>query len=306
MTAVEKRKKFQGLKAFLSNGKARVGLIIFLFFVLMAIFAPVLAPYNPSDTNFAQLAAPSWRHWLGTTGNGEDVLSQFIWGSRTSLTVGMLAGLLTTTVAVLIGMYPGYRGGWIDNVLDTITSIFMVIPSMPLIIVIASYIHSSGPYVIVFVIGFTGWAGGARTLRSQTLTYRNRDFITAAKLSGASELGILLGEILPNMLSLIIHVLMGGIIGGIMSEAFLEFLGLGNSSVISWGTMMYWADAGGAMLMGAWWWLLPGGLAIAVVGMSMALMNYGIDQVTNPRLNTTPKEKVRKSSKSGGVEVVKP
>ncbi len=306
MTAVEKRKKFQGLKAFLSNGKARVGLIIFIFFVLMAIFAPVVSPYNPSDTNFAQLAAPSWRHWLGTTGNGEDVLSQLIWGSRTSLTVGMLAGVLTTVVAVLIGMYPGYRGGWIDNVLDTITSIFMVIPSMPLIIVIASYIHSSGPYVIVFVIGFTGWAGGARTLRSQTLTYRNRDFIIAAKLSGASELGILLGEILPNMLSLIIHVLMGGIIGGIMSEAFLEFLGLGNSSVISWGTMMYWADAGGAMLMGAWWWLLPGGLAIAVVGMSMALMNYGIDQVTNPRLNTTPKEKVRKSSKSGGVEVVKP
>lgn len=143
-------------------------------------------------------------------------------------------------------------------------------------------------------------------LRSQTLTYRNRDFIVAAKLSGASELGILLGEILPNMLSLIIHVLMGGIIGGIMGEAFLEFLGLGNSSVISWGTMMYWSDVGGAMLLGAWWWLLPGGLAIAVFGMSMALMNYGIDQVTNPRLNTTSKEKVRKPSKSGGVEIVKP
>lgn len=303
---VEKHKRFQSLKAFLSNGKARVGLIIFLFFVLVAIFAPVLSPYSPSDTNFAQLAPPSWHHLLGTTGNGEDVLSQLIWGSRTSLTVGMLAGALSTAIAILIGMYPGYRGGWIDNVLDTATNIFMVIPSMPLIIVIASYIHSSGPYVIVLVIGLTGWAGGARVLRSQTLTYRNRDFIVAAKLSGASELGILLGEILPNMLSLIIHVLMGGIIGGIMGEAFLEFLGLGNSSVISWGTMMYWSDVGGAMLLGAWWWLLPGGLAIAVFGMSMALMNYGIDQVTNPRLNTTSKEKVRKPSKSGGVEIVKP
>ena len=306
VTPVEKRKRFQSLKAFLSNGKARVGLVIFVFFLLTAIFAPVVSPYDPNDTNFAQLAAPSARHWLGTTGNGQDVLSQLIWGARTSLTVGILAGVLSTAVAVLIGMYPGYRGGWIDNVLDTVTNIFMVIPSMPLIIVIASYIHSSGPYELVFVIGLTGWAGGARVLRSQALTYRNRDFVVAAKLSGASELGILFGEILPNMLSLIIHVLMGGIIGGIMSEAFLEFLGLGNSSVISWGTMMYWADTGGAMLMGAWWWLLPGGLAIAVVGMSMALMNYGIDQVTNPRLNTASKKKTRKSPKPGGVEIVKP
>jgi len=305
LASPEKPKRFQALKSFLSNGKARVGLVIFLLFLFVAIFAPVVAPYDPSDTNFVQLAAPSWHHLLGTTGNGQDVLSQLIWGSRTSLSVGMLAGVLTTVVAVLVGMYPGYRGGWIDQVLDTITNIFMVVPSMPLIIVIVSYIHSSGPYIIVLVIGLTGWAGGARTLRSQTLTYRNRDFIVAAKLSGASELGILLGEILPNMLSLIIHVLMGGIIGGIMSEAFLEFLGLGNSTAVSWGTMMYWADAGGAMLLGAWWGLLPGGLAIAVFGSSMALMNYGIEQGTKPRLNLIPKEKIHRLIRWGGVKIDK-
>lgn len=292
--------RFKTFMLFLRNPKARTGLILFSLFILMAVFAPWIAPYDPQATIFAPLEPPTWQHWLGTTGTGQDVLSQFIWGARTSLSVGIGAGVLSTFLAVLIGMLPGYKGGWVDRVFDTITNIFLVIPGLPLIIVITSYIHSAGPLVIIAVIGGTGWAGGARIFRSQALTYVSRDFVVAAKLAGASDLWILFREILPNMLSLIISSLMFGTIGGILAEAGLEFLGLGNVSVISWGTMMYWSDAGGSLLMGAWWWLVPGGLGIAIFGMSLALMNFGIDQVTNPRLrDTAPPEKTsgRKSRK---------
>ncbi|WP_235587057.1 ABC transporter permease [Ferroacidibacillus organovorans] len=215
------------------------------------------------------------------------------------MSIGLLAGFISTVLSVLIGMYPGYRGGWLDRIFDTLTNVFLVIPGLPLIIVISSYVHSTGPWVIVFVIGLTGWAGGARVLRSQTLTYRNRDFISAAKLGGASELRILVWEIIPNMLSLIISNFMFGTLGAILAEAGLEFLGLGNVSVVSWGTMLYWSDSGGALLMGAWWWLLPEGLAIALFGMSLALMNFGIDQLTNPRLRKDHGNLKKQTGKEG-------
>lgn len=289
----------RGFRNFLKDTRAKIGITIFIFFVLIAILAPVLTPYNPNDNNFAPLMPPSAKHWLGTTGNGQDVFSQFVWGARTSLSIGLLAGFISTVLSVLIGMYPGYRGGWLDRIFDTLTNVFLVIPGLPLIIVISSYVHSTGPWVIVFVIGLTGWAGGARVLRSQTLTYRNRDFISAAKLGGASELRILVWEIIPNMLSLIISNFMFGTLGAILAEAGLEFLGLGNVSVVSWGTMLYWSDSGGALLMGAWWWLLPEGLAIALFGMSLALMNFGIDQLTNPRLRKDHGNLKKQTGKEG-------
>ena len=280
---------------FLNNPKAKVGVILFLLFVLMAVFAPWIAPYNPEATIFQPLAPPSWQHWLGTTGSGQDVLSQFIWGARTSLTIGIGSGVLSTLIAILVGMFPSYKGGWIDRIFDTIVNIFLIIPGLPLMIVITSYLHSSGPFVIIAVIGGTGWAGGARIFRSQALTFVSRDFVVAAKMSGASDLWILFFEILPNMLSLIISSLMFGTLGGILAEAGLEFLGLGNVNAVSWGTMLYWSDAGGALLMGAWWWLVPGGVGIALFGMSLALMNFGIDQVTNPRLRDS--RRTKKSTK---------
>ena len=308
VTAQAKRKarsaRSKSLRAFFRNPKARIGFVIFAIFMLMAIFAPLIAPYSPTATLFSPLSAPSWRHWLGTTGTGQDVLSQFIWGARTSLTVGVGAGALSTLIAVLMGMLPAYKGGWVDRTFDTITNIFLIIPGLPLIIVITSYIHNSGPYVIILVIGFTGWAGGARVFRSQALTYVARDFVVAAKLAGASDLWILFKEILPNMLSLIVSSLMFGTLGGILAEAGLEFLGLGNVSVVSWGTMLYWSDAGGALLMGAWWWLVPGGLGIALFGMSLALMNFGIDQVTNPRLRDASPVKQKKKKVAVKGEVV--
>ncbi|MHB1683687.1 MAG: ABC transporter permease [Bacilli bacterium] len=272
------------LRRLLKNRKARVGLVIMSVFVFIAVFAPWIARYNPQDTNFGLLEAPNAKHWFGTTGLGQDVFSQFVWGTRASLSVGVSASVLSTILAVLFGMFPGYRGGVFDRIMATFTNIFMVIPGLPLMIVAAAYVHETSSLVMILIIGLTGWAGRARVLRSQTMTLANRDFVWVARMSGASDLRILMKEILPNMLSLFAASLMYGILGAILAEAGLEFLGLGNLTAVTWGTMLYWANNGGAVLNGAWWWLMPGGLGIAVFGTSMALMNFALDEVTNPRL----------------------
>ena len=286
---------FWWLKLLWTNRKARIGFIIFIVFILIAILAPLVARYSPTATHFTPLEPPNARHWFGTTGLGQDVYAQFIWGTRASLIVGFGASLISTFLAVGIGMYPAYRGGVFDRIMATFTNIFLVIPGLPLMIVAAAYIHEGSSLALTVIIGLTGWAGRARVLRSQTLTLANRDFVWAARLSGASDRRILVHEILPNMLSLFLASLLYGILGAILAEAGLEFLGLGNLTGVNWGTMLYWANNGGAVLNGAWWWLLPGGLAIAVFGTSLALMNFALDEVTNPRLHQsqrTPKERL--------------
>jgi peptide/nickel transport system permease protein len=273
------------------------GVAILAVFVLMAILAPVLTPYSPSQTGFQTMAAPSARHWLGTTASGQDVLSQFLYGSRISLGVGFTAGFIATLLAVIMGMFPAYLGGHTDTIMATVTNIMLVIPGLPLLIVITAYVHQTGPATIALVIGLTGWAWGARVLRSQTLTLSHRDFVVAARLAGENRWRILLAEILPNMLSLVVANVVFATIGAILAEASLEFLGLGNPNIITWGTMLYWADAGEALLGGAWWWIVPPGLAIALVGLSLALINFGIDQIANPRLRVN---RIRKNRAGRG------
>lgn len=200
------------------------------------------------------------------------------------MAVGLGAGVTSTIFAILIGMFGGYRGGIIDSILSTFTNIVLIIPGLPLIIVMAAYVHHAGALTITIVIGLTGWAWGARVLRSQVLTIGRRDFVVAARLAGASSWRVLFTEILPNMLSLVIANLMFASLYGVLAEAGLEFLGLGNVNAVSWGTMLYWSDAGQALLNGAWWWFVPPGIAIALLGASFALINFAIDQFTNPRL----------------------
>jgi peptide/nickel transport system permease protein len=269
---------------FFQEPKARVGAIIFGIFLLVAIFSPLLIRYNPQSTQFTPWQAPDAAHWLGTTGTGQDVYSQLVWGSSSTLAIGLGAGAVSTALAVIIGMFSGYRGGWVDSILATFTNIVLVIPGLPLLIVITAYVKSAGPLTIAFIIGMTGWAWGARVLRSQVMSLRDRDFVTAAKLSGASDWRIVMVEILPNMMALVAANLIYGSLYAILAETGLEFLGLGNLSDITWGTMLYWADAGGALLNGAWWWFVPPGLAIALVGGSFGLLNFAVDQYTNPRL----------------------
>jgi peptide/nickel transport system permease protein len=271
-------------KRILRSRKATLGLIIVLFFVLMAIFAPLLAQYEPSRMVGRPHDAPSAEHWFGTTRQGQDVFSQIVYGARTSILVGVLSGTMVTIIFILIGVTAGYLGGTFDDILSLLINVVLVIPALPLIIVIARYIEQSGPITIVLVLGFTSWAWGARIVRSMTLTLREAEFVSAARVVGEPTWRIVLYEILPNMTSLVVSGWIGAVIYAVLTEAGLEFIGLGNPNLITWGTILYWAQNNAALLTKAWWTFVPPGLCIALLGFGFTMINFGIDEITNPRL----------------------
>lgn len=286
-----RKRRNAALSAFIHNPKAMTGVVIFGIFVLVAILAPVLAPYDPQATQFPPMQGPSAAHWLGTTNTGQDIFSQFIWGTQTSMMVGVGAAIVSTLIAFLIGVYGGLRGGVTDSVLNALSNIFLVLPGLALLILIESYLKNTTPMINGLIIAVTGWAWGARVFRSVALSLANRDFIVAARLSGAGSLRIMFAEVLPNMTSMIASNLIYSCLGAILAESGLAYLGFENVSANSWGTILFWAQNGGALMGGAWWWFLPPGLAIAFVGTSLTLMNFAIDQITNPRLRVQSRKK---------------
>jgi peptide/nickel transport system permease protein len=267
-----------------SNGKARIGLVVLGLFILIAVFAPLIAPYGASENGFDRSADATAAHWLGTTAAGEDVLSQLIWGSQISIFVGLVAGLFSTIIAVFIGLSWGYVRGFGADVINFVVNLFLVIPGLPLMIVIAAYLSGGGIGMIIIVVVITGWAWGARVLRSQTQSLRSRDFVTAAVFSGERPFRIVFREILPNMTSLIVGNFFGAATAAILAEAGLEYLGLGDSSIVSWGTMLFWAQNSNALLTGQWALLFAPGLCIALLATSLTLINFGVDGISNPRL----------------------
>jgi peptide/nickel transport system permease protein len=280
------------------NRKVTFGLAILIFFVLITIFGPMFFPKDPNAFSEDILQAPSAAHWLGTTQTGQDVLSQVLVGTRFSLIMGFVIGTMTMIISVIIGLVSGYFGGLIDEVLSLVTNVFLVLPTLPLAILIAAFAAYRGPLTIVIVLTVTGWSWGARILRAQTLSMRNRDYVEAAKASGETTLRIIFFEIFPNEISIVAAELLGMVIYAILAETALEFLGLGDITGTSWGTMLYWAGNNDALLLGAWWWFLPPGLCIAVLGAGLAFVNFGIDEVANPRLRTEPKSMLAKRIKN--------
>ena len=266
------------------NGKARAGLLILVAFLLMALLAPLIAPHDPTSTDFTPYLGPNATNWFGTTGNGQDVFSQFVYGARVSLLVGLLAGFGATFVAVVLGLVSGYRPGAVDAVLGFVTNLALVLPGIPLMIILAAYIPGHSVWTIVLVVTLTAWATGARVIRSQAVTLRTRDFVTSAQFSGERLGRIVFREILPNMTSLVAASFFAAATAAVMAEASLEFLGLGNPSTISWGTMLYQAQQQNALLTGQWLMIFVPGLAIALLAMSFTLINFGVDALSNPRL----------------------
>ena len=267
-----------------SNGKARTGLIILGLIIVVAIFAPWLAPHSPTATNFTPYSGPTSVNWLGTTGIGQDVFSQLIYGARVSLMVGLGAGAFATFIAVTVGLIAGYRPGIIDEVLSFVTNLALVIPALPLMIILAAYLQGRSVWTIVLVVAFTSWATGARVIRSQTSTLRARDFVTSAALSGERLLRVAFREILPNMTSLVAASFFSAATAAVLAEASLEFLGLGNPATVSWGTILYAAQQQNALLTGQWLMVLAPGLAIVLLMVSLTLINFGVDALSNPRL----------------------
>lgn len=274
------------LRSILRNPKAAVGLSILIFFVVIAILAPAIMPHNPSRrvSGARPHDAPSAEFPFGTTRDSKDMFSQVIYGTRTTLLVGFITGTNLIVIAIAIGVTAGFVGGMVDEVLSLLTNIFLVLPGLPLVIVVAGWLDRPGPATIVLVLSLTNWAWGARVLRSQTLALRNSEFVQSARVSGEPTWRIVLFEILPNMTSLVVSAWIGAVLYAILAEAGLEFIGLGDPNTITWGTILYWSQNNQALLTGAWWTFIPPGVCIALVGLSLTLINYAIDEITNPRL----------------------
>ncbi|GAA4351782.1 ABC transporter permease [Angustibacter luteus] len=266
------------------NGKTRAGIIMLGVFTFVAVFAPWIAPYDPKSQEFDPSLPVSAAHWLGTTSQGQDIFSQLVYGARTSMIVGLLGGLLATLIALIVGMTAGYLQGWVDEGLSFFINLALVIPVLPLMIVLAAYSPVRGIGLIVFIIAITGWAWGARVKRSQIITLRTRDYVTAAKFAGDGTMRIIFREIMPNMTSLVVAGFMGAATAAVGAEAGLAFLGLGDPSTVSWGTMLYFAENGSAMLTGQWIWLFTPGICLALLITSLTLINFGVDALSNPHL----------------------
>jgi peptide/nickel transport system permease protein len=267
--------------------KVIIGLVILGFFLLLMIFGPYLAPYNPNNTNFAPLLTPSAHHWFGTTSLGQDIFSQTLVGARATMIVALVAGLVATLLSVIVGVSAGYLGGYKDDGLTLVSNVFLALPGLPLLIVIDSYLpvsSRSNTLIIGLIISLTGWAWGARVLRAQTMSLRNRDFVESSRIIGEKRMRIMFSEIAPNLLPILASSLLFTILYSIGAYVTLAYIGLTSTSVWNWGTMLFWAQSNNAPLSGEWYWFVPPGICIALVGTSLALLNFGIDEFINPRL----------------------
>jgi len=264
------------------------GLALFVSFVTIAIFAPLIAPYDPFVSVAPPFGAPSLTHILGTNDAGQDIFSELLYGTRTSLLVGISAALIVSGIGTIVGLVAGYAGGLVEDILMRITDIFLLVPDLPFIMILALYL---GPNVwnIVLAIGILWWSGTARVIRSIVLTIKEEPFIEAAKAVGASNRHIMLSEILPHTIPVIIVGVIRFTGFGVLYEAGLSFLGLGDPTAKSWGTMLHFAQSRGAFVRGMWWWFLPPGLCISLTIISFTLISFSLDRILNPKMRETAK-----------------
>jgi peptide/nickel transport system permease protein len=257
-------KIIQFWKIYSQRKTAVVGLIIVFVFVLAVALAPYISPYSPTLKTGAKFSAPSLAHPLGTNDIGVDILSELIYAGRVSLMVGIIAATLVVATGSIVGLVSGFFGGVVDEVLMRITDTVITLPRLPLMIVMAAYMKP-GVWTIIFVYAVVGWASLARQVRSQVLSVRESTFIEASRAIGTSNTRIITGHILPNVIGIIIANGVMEIMYAILTEAGLSFLGFGNPTTPSWGTMLHFAQIQGAFLLGAWWWIIPPGLCIALI-----------------------------------------
>jgi len=282
-TGSQEAGRLSGLREAFRSPRLVTGTAIVGFFVLLGIIGPFFAG-SPNQLSHTELAPPSLSHWLGTTQIGQDVFAQMVVSARATLEIGVGAGLLATLVSVVIGISGGYAGGFIDEVLNLLSNVVLVIPTLPLVIVILADVKTSGLLPLIVIIALTSWAAAARVLRAQTLSVRNREYVLAARASGERAWRIVFVEILPNELPIIVSNFIFAMIFAILTQAALAFIGLGDPTLLTWGNMLNIAYNDEALSVGAWWWFIPPGLCIALLGMGLALINFSLDELLNPRL----------------------
>jgi peptide/nickel transport system permease protein len=276
----------------LANPKSRFGLGVVFFMIAVAVIAPWISVDNPTDFNIlATRQAPSWNHLFGTTDQGSDIFSQVVLGTRRSLILGAAAALIATALAATLGILAAYAGGLVDELVNFLTNVFLVIPTIPLLVVISGYLKARGMMTMILVLGLTLWAFEARILRGQALSLKNRDFVQAAKVAGESTWRIVFGELMPNMISRIAAAFVLVFYIALLVDAGLEFLGLGDTTHVSWGMVLYWAQTNSTVLQGEWWPFLFPGLALVLTVVGLVFLLAGIDEVSNPRLRNVKRSK---------------
>jgi peptide/nickel transport system permease protein len=267
--------------------KAKMGAILLGLFVLAGIIGPLVSPYDPSFQNPSpalSLHAPDAAHLLGTTQSGQDVLSQLLVGIRLTLELAIIVGVVATALSVIVGVTAAFLGGIWDELLSMLSNVFLVIPALPLLILLLGYLPQKGQLATIVVLSALGWPWGARVIRAQTLAIRHRDFIEAARETGESTWRIIVFEIIPNEVSLIAASFVNTVLYAIAASVALAFIGLADLTSWSLGTILYWAESQQALELGAWWWFVPPGLAVALIGTALVMLNSGIDEIGNPRL----------------------
>jgi len=267
--------------------KAKVGVGLLGFFILAAIIGPEVQPYDPSAQTPLTMAAPSAQHWFGTTQEGQDILSQVLTGIRLTLELALAVGVIVTVISVLVGVTSAFLGGIWDDVLSLITNVFLVLPPLPLLIVLLGYLSQQGQTPTIIVLSLLGWPWGARVIRAQTLAIRGRDFIDASRETGEKSWRIIVFELIPNEISLIAASFVNTVLYAIGASVALAFVGLTNVNSWSLGTILFWAQTDSALQSAAWWWFVPAGLAVALIGTSLVLLNSGLDELGSPRLRAT-------------------
>ena len=285
--------------------KIIAGLVILAVFLIMAIVGPIVAPYDPSaslSTTNGTPQPPSAAHWLGTTQTQQDIFSQLLVGARSTILVALLSGIAATILSVVIGVSAGYlRGRWADDFLSMLANFFLVMPALPLLIVIFGFLppsQNTNDVLIGLIIAITGWAWGARVLRAQTLSLRSRDYVESARIIGERGWRVIGFEILPNLMPVVASSFLFTVLYGVGTYTALAFLGLINPLHWSWGSMLFEAQGNSAEISGYWWWYIPPGLAVAFLGTSLALLNFGIDEFINPRLRAAGVTR-RRAKKAG-------
>jgi peptide/nickel transport system permease protein len=272
------------LRLLLRNRTSAFGIALLSAIVLVTLFAPLLTTLDPAVPTSPPGEAPSWANPMGTTDQGYSVYAQVIHGGRISLVVALAATVIAMSIAIVLGLLAAYKGGLVDDVINLFANVFIVIPTLPLLLVISSFLEQTGPVTMSVIIGLTSWAIETRVLRGQALSIASRDFILAARACGESTPRVVFRELLPNMLSRIAAGFAFVFIAAVFFEAALEFLGFADVNKVSWGTMLYWATVNSTLLQGEWWHFMFPGLAISLTLLSIIFINYGIDELADPRL----------------------
>ena len=291
-TGVALNRLFGAVRA---NRKASAGVILLGFVTILAVIPGVIAHDPPRAEIYGRSLGPSSAHLFGTTVYGQDIFSQFVWGARETLIIAVVSGVLSTTLSVIMGVAAAYLGGVADGGLNLVTDTLLVIPSFPLLLIIAAYLPNSGVIVLIAILVITGYSYGARQLRAQALSLRGRDYLEAARVRGERTAYIIAVEIIPNMTPLIVASFLGTAVYNVLFSAGLQFIGFGNPNSVSWGTMLYWAQNNEALAIGQYWWALMPGLGIAILGAAFALLNYAFDEIGNPALRPVRRLRVKRA-----------